>query len=154
MNDNTLDGNLGDGTFLTYHPSITEWKHGSVLERLVIPSGEVTDYSSIPDSGVLGWLAKKLGFDKNAPYFTRSGKIHDPLYFALKQWGGILPHGWYQFFNPETNQWEPRIAYKWNRQQADAIWRRISIEDGCPEKIANRGYHFLRMFGGLHMMFN
>lgn len=125
LNPDILDGNRGDGMFLTYNATITEWRHGEVRERLVIPAGEITDYSSIPDRRVLGWLAKKLGFDKSAPYFTRSGKIHDMLYFALKHWGGILPYSWYQFFNPVSNEWEPVITYQWNRQQADAIWKRI-----------------------------
>jgi hypothetical protein len=148
------DGNRGDGLHVTYQPTITEWTHGEVKERLVIPAGEVTDYSSIPEKGVLGWLARKRGFNKKAPYFRRSGGIHDPLYFALKHWGGILPYGWYQFFNPVTSDWEPVIAYQWERKQADTIWKRVSIEDGCPEKIANEGYWWLRKFGGLHMIFN
>lgn len=145
------DGNLGGGLYRTYEPTITEWTHGEVRERLVIPAGQTTDFSSIPEKGVMGWLARKLGFKKEDPCFTRSGKVHDELYFALKHWGGVLPRGWYQYFNPEKNDWEPVLYYQWNRQQADAIWRRLSIEDGCPVKIADRGYQFLRLFGGIHM---
>jgi hypothetical protein len=146
------NGSLGDGLYRTYLPSITEWLHGEVRERIVIPAGQTTDFSSIPQKGLLGWFAKKRGFDKTKPYFIRSGEIHDPLYWALKFRNGFLPDGWYQFFNPCTEQWEPIFGYQWNRQQADAIWRRVSIEDGCPEPIANRGYRFLRVFGGLHML--
>lgn len=148
------DGNLGNGLYRTYEPTTTEWLHGEVKERLVIPSGGTTDYSSIPEKGVLGWLARRLGFNKNAPYFKRSGKIHDPLYWALKYRDGFLPYGWHQFYNPESEQWQPTIAYQWNRQQADVIWKRISIEDGCPEPVAKKGYRFLRLFGGLHMLLN
>lgn len=149
-----LDGALGGGLYLTFYPTITEWTHGEVRERLVIPPGEKTDYSSIPETGLLGWLAKKLGLVRSAPWFKRSGKIHDPLYFALKHWGGILPDGWYEFFNPVSQEWESVVAYQWDRQQADAIWRRVSIEDGCDPVVAERGYKFLRAFGGLHMRFS
>lgn len=146
------NGSLGGGRYRTYLPSITAWCHGNVRERIVIPPGQTTDFSSIPDRGVLGWLARRLGFDKKAKHFQRSGEIHDPLYWALKHRNGFLPDGWYQFFNPHTNAWEPVLNYQWDRQQADAIWRRVSIEDGCPESVANRGYRFLRVFGGLHML--
>lgn len=146
------DLNEEDGLYLTMEPSITEWQHGEVRERLVIPAGQITDYSSIPQKGLGGWLAKKRGFDKNAPHFRRSGKIHDVLYFAIKKWHGILPEGWFQFFNPNTQSWEPVIAYEWTRKKADAIWHRVSIEDGCPIKVANEGHWFLRRFGGLHML--
>ncbi len=145
------DGQLSGGLYMTYHPSIVEWMNGNVKERIVIPAGGITDYSSIPDSGLLGWVAKKLGFDKNAEYFTRAGKIHDPLYFALKYWNGFLPDGWFQFYNPLSERWEPIVAYRWTRKVADKIWCRVAIEDGCPEKIAKRGYKFLRIFGGIHM---
>jgi hypothetical protein len=148
------DGNLGNGLYMTYSISVTEWNHGEVKERIVIPAGEQTDYSSIPNKGISGWIAKELGLEKSKSYFTRSGKIHDQLYFALKYLNGILPAGWYQFLNPITNEWEPVISYRWDRQQADSIWRRISIEDGCPPQIAERGYRFLRVFGGLHMKLN
>lgn len=147
-------GDLGSGLHRTYIESIVEWLHGDVRERIVIPAGETTDFSSIPDSGFLGWAAKKLGFDKKALYFIRSGKIHDIIYFYLKYNHGILPDGWYQFFNPVENKWQPTIAYQWDRQQADAIWRRVSIEDGCPAGLAQEGYDFLRVFGGLHMLFH
>lgn len=146
------DGDLGKGLYLTYSPTVVEWKHGDIRERLIIPSGQVTDYSSIPDRGVLGWVARRLGFDRKADWFKRSGKIHDMLYFALKHWRGILPDGWYQFYNPITSQWEDVIAYQWRREQADEIWRRISIEDGCQVKTAVLGYKLLRAFGGLHML--
>lgn len=145
------DLELNDGLHLTTEPSITEWMNRKVKERIVVPSGQITDYSSIPEKGLLGWMARRLGFKKDAPYFTRSGKIHDCLYFALKHWGGVLPPGWYQYFNPYSNRWENTTAYQWTRQQADAIWRRVCIEDGCPEAIAKRGYRFLRLFGGWHM---
>jgi len=145
------DGNLGGEEHMTMEPAITKFERGNVQERLVIPEGEVTDYSSIPDSGILGWLAKKLGFDKNAPYFTRSGKIHDMLYWAIKYRNGFLPYGWYQFYNTKTLQWEPVIAYKWERQEADIIWEDVSIDDGCPVALAKKGYDFLRTFGGIHM---
>lgn len=150
MND--LD--LGDGRHVTTEPTITEWMHGDVKERLTIPPGGITDYSSIPTKGVTGWLARRLGLRKDDPCFTRSGKIHDPLYFALKHWNGILPDGWFQYWNPYSERWTDVIAYKWDRQQADAIWRRVSIEDGCPPAVAARGYWFLRAFGGLHMKFS
>lgn len=153
MNDNTLDGNLGDGMHLTYHPSITEWKHGDVRERIVIPGGEVTDYSSIPDKGILGWIAEKRGFIKSKPYFTRSGDIHDELCTAIKYWGGFLPDGWYQYFNPETNEWENIIGYKWTIPAANAIWERVSIEDGCPPDVAHEGRWWLDHFCWLHIKF-
>jgi hypothetical protein len=145
------DGNLKDGLYRTYTPTITVWQHGEVKERIVVPAGQTTDYSSIPDKGVTGWLARRLGLVKSDPWFTRSGKIHDELYNALKRRKGYLPEGWYQFFNPQTLKWEPVLDYQWNRQQADAIWRRISIEDGCPVKVAERGYMALRAFGGWHL---
>jgi len=147
-----VDGMLGNGLYLTYNPTITEWTHGDARERIVIPPGEITDFSSIPNTGLLGWFAKKRGFDPSAKYFVRSGKIHDPLYFALKFWKGILPEGWYQFHNPEKQDWEPVVGYQWSRKQADEIWRRVSIEDGCPVSVANEGYWWLRHFGGLHML--
>ncbi|MEN6621511.1 MAG: hypothetical protein ABFD50_08190 [Smithella sp.] len=146
------DGKLENGLYRTFEPTITQWNHGEVKERIVIPSGQTTNFSSIPEKGLMGWIAKKLGFVKTDPWFTRSGKIHDELYNALKHFKGYLPDGWYQFFNPVKNEWEPVLNYQWNRQQADAIWRRISIEDGCTEKVADRGYKFLRVFGGLHML--
>lgn len=153
MNPNLpIDGDLGGGLYRTYQPSITEWKHGDVRERIVIPPGETTDFSSFPEKGPLGWLARSLGFKKDAPWSIRSGKIHDELYFTLKERKGILPAHWYQFFNPETNAWEDVLDYQWNRQQADAVWRRISIEDGCPVKTADLGYNCLRVFGGAHML--
>ena len=146
------DGVLENGLYRTFEPTITEWTHGTVKERIVIPPGQTTNFSSIPQKGLMGWLARKLGFEKTAPYFTRSGKIHDELYNAIKNFKGYLPTGWYQFYNPLTQEWESVLNYKWTREQADAIWRRISIEDGCPEKTANRGYWVLRKFGGLHML--
>lgn len=149
-----MDGSLGDGLYITYNPTVVEWSHGEARERLIIPPGQVTDFSSIPDSGILGWFAKWRGFNKKADYFKRSGKIHDMLYYALKKWGGILDEGMFQFINPVSGQWENVIAYQWNRQQADAIWRRVSIEDGCPVKLADEGYWWLRKFGGWHMMFH
>lgn len=148
------DGILGNGLYLTYNPSITEWVHGDVRERIIIPPGEVTDFSSFPDKPPLVWLARSLGFKKEAKWAIRSGKIHDMVYLAIKKWGGILPDSWYQFYNPTTNQWEDVIAYQWTREQADEIWRRISIEDGCPVKTAVLGYKMLRVFGGLHMLFS
>lgn len=147
----TLDAPLADGLHLTLEPTITEWANAGIRERLVIPAGIITDYSSIPDRGPLGWVAKKAGLDKNAPWFTRSGKIHDTLYWFLKNRAGILPVGWYQALNPETGLWIDIVAYQWKRQWADAIWRRTSIEDGCPPAIAGRGYAVLRLVGGIHM---
>lgn len=143
---------LGDGLNITLDETITEWRHGDILERIVVPSGQITDFSSIPDRGLLGWTARKLGFDKKAPHFKRSGKIHDILYFYLKTNQGVLPDGWFQFFNPETQQWQPIIGYQWNREQADSIWERISVEDGCDPKVAKRGRKLLNRFGGWHML--
>ena len=144
------DGDLGDGLHRTFEPTITEWLHGDTRERIVIPSGETTDYSSIPSKGILGALAKMRGFDYKAPYFIKPGKIHDPLYEAIKLTHGIMPVGWYQFFNPITNRWENAVNYQWARKAADIVWRRVAIEEGCPPKIANEGYLWLRAFGGLH----
>lgn len=146
-----MDGNLGNGLHITYQPSITEWLFGEVRERIVVPAGQSTDYSSIPDSGIMGWIAKKRGFIKTAPYFTRSGKIHDELCGAIKFHKGFLPDGWYQFFNPTTNQWESIHSYQWTIRAANAIWERVSIEDGCPPNIAKEGRFWLDRFCWLHM---
>ena len=146
------DGILGDGMYMTTTPSIYAWKQGEVDVRIVVPEGEETDYSSFPDKPPLVYLARSLGFRKEAEWAIRSGKIHDMLYEAIKLWHGILPDHWFQFRNPETGQWEDVVDYQWTREQADEIWKRISIEDGCPVKTAELGYRCLRIFGGLHML--
>lgn len=147
-----VSASLGGGENRTLEPISVEWSHGDVRERITIPAGETTDFSSIPTTGVLGWLARRLGFDKNAPYFQRAGAIHDALYWALKYRGGVLPLTWYWFYNEKTQAWEHPVFYRWERQQADAIWRRIVIEDGGPPRLANIGYRVLRAVGGLHML--
>lgn len=150
MPDTSLDG----GIYVTGEPTITEWRNGDAMERLVIPAGLITDYSSIPNKGVLGWLARLLGVKKEAPYFTRAGKIHDTLYFHVKTRQGILPDGWYQVRVDGSDHWLSVISYQWTRRAADAIWRRVAIEDGCPVPIANRCHRALRLFGGVHMRFS
>lgn len=146
------DGILGDGMYMTTTPSIYAWKQGEVNVRIVVPEGEETDYSSIPDKGILGKIAHWRGFNKSADYFTRSGKIHDELYEAIKYQNGFLKDGWFQFFNKAKNTWEPVLNYRWTQEEADGIWKSISIEDGCPVALANEGYWWLRHFGGLHML--
>lgn len=145
------DAPLDGGLHITLEETITEWTNRGIRERIVVPPGLVTDFSSIPDKGLLGMTARAIGLDRSKPWFTRSGKIHDPLYFFLKHRAGILPPGWYQFYNPNTQLWVDIVAYQWKRQWADAVWRRVSIEDGCPPAAASRGYAFLRAFGGIHM---
>ena len=139
---------VGDDEYLTYLPTVYEWTKGDARFRLVIPAGQNTDLASSP------WWARLLGFKKEDVRWHRAAKIHDLLCYYIKLYNGVLPKGYYQFWNPLTNRWENVITPRWKRKEADQLFLKIMLEDGFPPKRAHVAYHAVRTFGGIHMKFS
>lgn len=136
---------VGNNEYVTLVPTVYEWVKGEIRFRLVIPAGQNTDLASAP------WWARFAGFKKEDERWHRASKIHDFLYYQIKNNNGILPMGYYQFWQHEEWRWRNIITPQWKRKEADDLFLKIMLEDGFPQGKARLAHRAVRIFGGLHM---